>query len=101
MDSALLSKPEIRRDTVRTLRSVAANRNLLRQTADRLPGFDRPALVVWADADRVMPPEHGSRLAALLPKGRLVEIADSDTLVPLDQPARLATAIREFSPAVG
>ncbi len=94
----VLRQPEIRRDAVRTLRSVAANRNLLREVADRLPGFDRPALVVWADADRVMPPEHGSRLAGLLPQGRLVEIADSDTLVPLDQPARLAEVIRDFSP---
>jgi pimeloyl-ACP methyl ester carboxylesterase len=95
----VLRQPEIRRDLVRTLRSVAANRNLLRQAADRLPAFDRPALVVWAVADRVMPPEHGSRLAGLLPQGRLIEIADSDTLVPLDQPARLAQAIREFSQA--
>jgi pimeloyl-ACP methyl ester carboxylesterase len=95
----LLRQPEIRRDTVRTLRSVAANRNLLRQAADRLPGFDRPALVVWANADRVMPPEHGSRLAGLLPKGRLVGIADSGTLVPLDQPARLAQVIRDFTAA--
>ncbi len=93
----VLRQPEIRRDTVRTLRSVAANRKLLLQAADRLPGFDRPALVVWADEDRVMPLEHGSRLAGLLPRGRLVEIADSDTLVPLDQPARLARVIREFS----
>jgi pimeloyl-ACP methyl ester carboxylesterase len=97
----LLRQPEIRRDTVRTLRSVAANRNLLRQAADRLPGFDRPALVVWANADRVMPPEHGSRLAGLLPKGRLVGIADSGTLVPLDQPARLAQVIRDFTAAAG
>ena len=54
--------------------------------AERLPGFDRPALVVWASEDRVMPPEHGRRLAELLPHGRLVEIADSYTLIPLDQP---------------
>ena len=65
--------------------------------AERLPGFDRPALVVWASEDRVMPPEHGRRLAELLPHGRLVEIADSYTLIPLDQPARLAQAIREFT----
>jgi pimeloyl-ACP methyl ester carboxylesterase len=96
-----LTQPEIRRDVVRTLRSVAANRNLLVQTADRLASFDRPALVVWAAADRVMPPEHGSRLAGLLPRGRLVEITDSDTLVPLDQPAKLAQVLREFSAAVG
>ena len=43
-----------------------------------------------------MPPEHGARLAALLPESRLVEVADSYTLIPLDQPARLAEIIREF-----
>jgi pimeloyl-ACP methyl ester carboxylesterase len=44
-----------------------------------------------------MPPEHGRRLADLLPHARLVAIADSYTLIPLDQPARLAQAIREFA----
>ena len=34
-----------------------------------------------------MPPDHGRRLAELLPQGRLVEISDSYTLLPLDQPA--------------
>jgi pimeloyl-ACP methyl ester carboxylesterase len=48
-----------------------------------------------------MPPEHGRRLAELLPHGRLVEIADSYTLIPLDQPAGLAQAIREFTHAPG
>jgi pimeloyl-ACP methyl ester carboxylesterase len=43
-----------------------------------------------------MPAEHGRRLAELLPHGRLVEIPDSYTLVPLDQPVALAQAIREF-----
>ncbi len=46
-----------------------------------------------------MPPEHGGRLAALLPGGRLVEVEDSYTLIPLDQPARLAEIIREFTGA--
>jgi hypothetical protein len=32
----------------------------------------------------------------MLPRGRLVEVDDSDTLVPLDQPARLARPFREF-----
>ncbi len=63
-----------------------------------LPSFHRPALVVWAAEDRVMPPEHGRRLADLLPDSRLVEIADSYTLVPLDQPAELSAAIRNFVP---
>jgi pimeloyl-ACP methyl ester carboxylesterase len=53
--------------------------------------------VVWASEDRVMPPEHGTRLAALLPAGRLAEVDDSYTLIPLDQPARLAGLIRGFT----
>lgn len=64
--------------------------------AECLRSFDRPALVIWAKEDRVMPPEHGRRLAELLPHGRLIEIADSYTLIPEDQPAELARAIRQF-----
>ena len=90
----VLDQAEIRRDTVRVLRAIAAERNLMVQAAEDLPSFDRPALVVWATEDRVMPPEHGRRLADLLPHGRLVEIPDSYTLIPLDQPARLAEAMR-------
>jgi pimeloyl-ACP methyl ester carboxylesterase len=90
----VLQQREIRRDTVRVLRAIAAERRLLLEAAERLPSFDRRALVVWASEDRVMPPEHGRRLAELLPQGRLVEIEDSYTLIPLDQPARLAEAIR-------
>lgn len=93
----VLERPEIRRDAVRTLRAAAADTGLLLAAAERLPHFDRPALVVWARGDRVMPPEHGRRLAALLPRGRLVEIDDSYTLVPLDRPTELARAIREFT----
>ena len=54
------------------------------------------ALVVWAAGDRVMPPEHGRRLAELLPQGRLLEVPDSYTLIPEDQPTQLAAAIRQF-----
>jgi pimeloyl-ACP methyl ester carboxylesterase len=92
----LLTSPGIRRDIVRTLRAAAADTRFLMAAAERLPDFRRPTLVVWASEDRVMPPEHGRRLAALLPQGQLTEIDDSYTLVPLDQPARLGQAIREF-----
>ncbi len=43
-----------------------------------------------------MPPEHGRRLAGLLPQGRLTEVDDSYPLIPLVQPAGLAQLIREF-----
>lgn len=92
----VLGRPEIRRDAVRMLRAVGSQRNLLLETAERLPSFGRPTLVVWAAEDRVMPPEHGTALASLLPEAELVEIADSYTLVPLDQPVELSSAIRSF-----
>ncbi|RDG37259.1 alpha/beta fold hydrolase [Streptomyces corynorhini] len=95
----VIKRPGIRRDAVRTLRAVAADTGLLLAAAEHLPRFTRPALVVWARGDRVMPPEHGRRLAGLLPRGRLVEVADSNTLVPLDRPAELARLIREFTHA--
>jgi len=60
---------------------------------------DHPVLAVWAADDRVMPPEYGRRLAGFLPQGRLVDIPDSHTLVSLNQPGKLAAAIREFIPA--
>jgi pimeloyl-ACP methyl ester carboxylesterase len=93
----VLNQAGIRRDTVRVLRAAAATPEILVEAAERLPGFDRPALVVWAAEDRVMPPEHGRRLAALLPKAELVEVADSYTLLPLDQPVEFARLIREFT----
>jgi pimeloyl-ACP methyl ester carboxylesterase len=89
-------RPEIRRDAVRALRAVMADHNILNEAAPDLARFDRPVLVVWAKGDRVMPPEHGRRLAELIPGARLVEVDDSYTLVPLDQPDRLATLIRSF-----
>ena len=93
---SVLTQRAIRRDTVRVLRAIAAQPRLLLDAAGSLPAFGRPALVVWASEDRVMPPEHGKRLAGLFPDGRLAEVAGSYTLIPLDQPSQLAELIREF-----
>jgi pimeloyl-ACP methyl ester carboxylesterase len=95
----VLKQPEIRRDAVRMLRAAGGDANLMLAAAEALPSFDRPALVVWASGDRVMPPEHGRRLAELLPNARLVEVEDCYTLIPLDQPVRLAQVVREFAQA--
>jgi pimeloyl-ACP methyl ester carboxylesterase len=93
----VLHQREIRRDTTRVLRAAAADKNVMVDAARRLPTYDRPALVVWASEDRVMPPDHGRRLAELLPQGQLTEIPDSYTLIPLDQPGRLARIVRDFT----
>jgi pimeloyl-ACP methyl ester carboxylesterase len=95
----VLTQPVIRRDTVRMLRVLFADSGALLTTADKLPAFDRPVLIAWAASDRVMPPEHGRRLASILPQARITEINDSCTLIPLDQPVALARAIAEFTGA--
>ncbi|MQA02554.1 MAG: alpha/beta fold hydrolase [Streptosporangiales bacterium] len=84
----------VRRDVGRFLRAVSSRDTSW--AAAQLPHYDRPALVGWAGEDRVMPPAHGRRLAELLPDARYVEVADSYTLLPWDQPSRLAAAIAEF-----
>ncbi|MFD0024078.1 alpha/beta fold hydrolase [Streptomyces sp. NPDC058382] len=91
----LRTSKEIRRDLRKYVLGVPPKAELLRW-AEALRTFDRPALVAWAAEDKVMPPEHGRRLAGLLPRGELVEIEDSYTLIPEDQPAKLAGHIREF-----
>jgi pimeloyl-ACP methyl ester carboxylesterase len=75
---------------------AGAHPDRLLRAAEQAPGFDRPVLVVWAAEDRVMPPEHGPRLAALFPQGSHQEIPDSRTLLPEDQPTPLAQAIDGF-----
>ncbi|WP_327113217.1 alpha/beta hydrolase [Streptomyces sp. NBC_01341] len=93
----LWTSAAIRRDLRAYVLGVPPGDELVRW-ADALRTFDRPALVVWASEDRVMPPAHGRRLAEMLPRGELVEIADSFTLIPEDQPQRLSEAIRAFVP---
>jgi pimeloyl-ACP methyl ester carboxylesterase len=87
---------EIRRDLRKYVLSSAQGRRELLAAADALATFDRPALVAWAAEDRLMPHEHGRRLAELLPQGELVEIPDCYTLIPEDQPATLAGQIRKL-----
>jgi pimeloyl-ACP methyl ester carboxylesterase len=85
----------IRKDLAKFATGAPDRRTLL-DWSERLREFDGPVLVVWATEDRLMPRQHGPRLAELYPQGRLVEIADSSTLVPEDQPERLAEVLTEF-----
>jgi pimeloyl-ACP methyl ester carboxylesterase len=76
--------------------AIGARRRQMVEVCERLTRFDRPVLVVWTPEDRVQRPEHGRRLAELLPDARLVEISDSYTLIMRDQPRAFAEAIRQF-----
>jgi pimeloyl-ACP methyl ester carboxylesterase len=92
----VLSQRKVRRDLRKYVLSAAQGRRELLAAAEALSSFERPALVVWASEDRLMPIEHGRRLAELLPQARLVDIADSYTLISEDQPAKLTAHLREF-----
>ena len=88
------TNPGVRRDMARMLRAVDTRYTF--EAAEKLPQFDRPALVLWAADDRIFPAEHGRRLADLLPQGRFETIADSRTFIPEDQPEALASRILQF-----
>jgi pimeloyl-ACP methyl ester carboxylesterase len=91
-----IEQRDVRRDLRKYVIDAAQGRRDLLTAADALRSFDRPALVAWASEDRLMPREHGRRLAELLPQGRLVEVPDSYTLIPEDQPEALAGHMREL-----
>ena len=88
------TNPGVRRDLTRLLRAV--DTRYTHEAAEALRGFDRPALVLWADGDRIFPRDHGRRLADLLPQGRFELVADSRTFIPEEQPERLVARVREF-----
>jgi pimeloyl-ACP methyl ester carboxylesterase len=84
----------IRADLVKYCRTRFDRPDLIRAT-NRLADFDGPALVLWS-RNPVMPAEHGERLAALLPNGRLQQVDDAYVLTMIDQPERTARAIGDF-----
>jgi pimeloyl-ACP methyl ester carboxylesterase len=96
-----MSRSEIRRDLRKYAGDTREGRRELVNASQRLSRFDKPVLVVWAAEDKVMPIAAGRRLAASFAESRFVEIADSRTLVPIDQPQALAGMIAAFADATG
>ncbi len=92
-----LGRAEIRRDFRKYTGAAMKGRHDLRAATPALDSFDRPVLVVWDVEGRMMPNEHGPRLAEAFPDSRLVELPDCYTLIPEDQPVELTRAIREFA----
>ncbi|MDI6105243.1 hypothetical protein QLQ12_42340 [Actinoplanes sp. NEAU-A12] len=80
-----LGSSEIRRDLLKYLR--ATRRGEYVEAAGKLAGLTKPALVRWGPENAMMRPENG---------GGLVEVADSFTLMPEDQPQVCAKEIRSF-----
>jgi pimeloyl-ACP methyl ester carboxylesterase len=93
-----LEPPQTQRAVRCDLKKYAARarRRTMLELCEQLPSMQLPTLVVWTPEDRVARPDHGRRLAAVLPHATLVEIADSYTLIARDQPQAFARAIRKF-----
>ena len=75
---------------------VSAHKGLTIEAAERLRGFDRPALLTWGVNDRFFELGYARRLAAQMGDARVVEIEDAKTFVPLDQPGGVAEEIAAF-----
>jgi pimeloyl-ACP methyl ester carboxylesterase len=84
----------VRRDFMRFMRAV--HRRYTHEAASKLPGFDRPALVAWADDDKFFPREDGERLAQILPDARFEIVPRSRTFIPEDNPKALLGLLRNF-----
>jgi pimeloyl-ACP methyl ester carboxylesterase len=67
--------------------------------AESLRGSGFPLLLAWAPGDRFFPIRYAERLAGEVGGAKLVEIPDSATFVPFDQPERVAAEIADFAPS--
>ncbi|WP_172650007.1 alpha/beta fold hydrolase [Rhodococcus opacus] len=83
----------VRRDLRKYTTSLPPKSTLL-DWAEANRSFDRPVLVLGAVDDKVMPRDHGRRLAELYPHAQLREVEDSYTLMPEDRPDVVAEALR-------
>lgn len=80
---------------------AGANKSQTLEAAKTLESFDSPTLLVWASEDKVFPLSYAERLAEAMPNARITEVSGAGTFVALDQPERVAEAIREFVKETG
>jgi pimeloyl-ACP methyl ester carboxylesterase len=92
----VITQPAIRRDLRKYGGDTPEGRRQLVNANRHLASFPKPVLVAWAAEDKVMPIQAGRRLAESFPHARFLEIPDSRTLIPIDQPQALARAIAGF-----
>lgn len=91
----VMKDPGVRHDAKKV--TVGMNKRYTLEAAQKLRSSELPVLLAWAPDDRLFKLASAKRLAAETPNARLVEIPDSSTFVPLDQPQRLADEIAAFA----
>jgi len=62
----------------------------------RLGEIDVPALLICGQYDGISPPDEMRQIAAKMPKATFREIPDAGHMSPLEQPAAVNAAMREF-----
>jgi pimeloyl-ACP methyl ester carboxylesterase/quercetin dioxygenase-like cupin family protein len=68
--------------------------------AERIREVTIPVLVVWGEADGMIPIEHGRTYAAAIPGARFTVIQQAGHLPQLEAPAQLRSVIAEFMASV-
>lgn len=89
-----LHDPGVRRDAKKV--TAGMNKRYTLEAAQKLRDSELPILLAWAPEDRLFSIKSAKRLATETRNARIVEIPDSSTFVPLDQPQRLADEIASF-----
>jgi pimeloyl-ACP methyl ester carboxylesterase len=84
----------VRRDIGKLLTGISPTYTL--EAAERLRGFDRPALLVWGLDDPYFKLSYAERLAGDIPGCRLERVEGSRTFVQWDRPERLGELIAGF-----
>ena len=90
-----LHDPGVKHDAKKV--TVGMNKRYTLEAAEKLRSSELPILLTWAPGDRLFPIKYAERLASETPNARIVQIPDSRTFVPLDQPQRLAEEIAAFA----
>lgn len=103
-ESTRVEQPELvegtRQTMARTERTAVAG--ALRGMAERpdfaplLTKIDVPALVICGQHDSISPPAEMAAIARAIPAAEYVEIPGAGHMAPLEKPAEVNTAIREF-----
>jgi pimeloyl-ACP methyl ester carboxylesterase len=77
--------------------TVGLEKRYTEEAAAKLRGSQLPIRFLWAPGDRLFPISYAERLAGEAGNAEVVQVPDSSTFVPLDQPGRVAEEIAEFA----
>lgn len=94
---AALSDRALMRDLTKV--TIGLDKRHTLAAAAALRGTRFPLLLAWAPGDRFFPIAYAERLAAEVGGAKLLEVPDSASFVPLDQPRVLAEHLADFAPS--